>query len=55
MTVPRIAYWAGRPASSPVTMKNWLPEVPSASVAVFAIATTPCVYWALRGGCSTTE
>ena len=27
--------------SSPVTTKNWLPDVPAASVWVLAIATTP--------------
>ena len=53
MTLPTIAYSAGRPASAEVTMKNWLPEVPGGSAAVFAIATTPCVYFAFFGGLST--
>ena len=39
--------------SSPVTTKNWLPAVPGGSVCVFAIATTPFVYFASAGGGST--
>ena len=41
--------------SAPVTTKNWLPEVPGGSAAVFAIATTPFVYFASDGGVSTTR
>ena len=41
VTLPSSAYSGGSPASSPVTTKNWLPEVPAGSVAVLAIATTP--------------
>ena len=44
VTSPTIAYSGGRPTSSPVTTKNWLPDVPGGSAAVFAIATTPFVY-----------
>ena len=33
-----------------MTMKNWLPDVPGGSAAVFAIATTPFVYFASDGG-----
>ena len=43
VTSPTTAYSAGRPTSSPVTTKNWLPLVPGGSVCVFAIATTPRV------------
>ena len=43
MTLPSSAYSGGSCASSPVTTKNWLPDVPGASVAVLAIATTPLV------------
>ena len=53
-TRPRTAYSGGSPASSAVTMKNWLPEVPGASACVLAIATTPRVYCVERGGASTT-
>ena len=55
VTLPTIAYSGGRPMSAPVTTKNWLPAVPGGSVAVFAIATTPCVYFASEGGTSTVE
>lgn len=50
LTSPSTAYCGGRVASSPVTMKNWLPEAPSGSVAVFAIATTPLTYLVFLGG-----
>src|SRR5207302_11437336 len=40
-TFPTIAYSGGNPASAAVTTKNWLPEVPAGSAAVFAIATVP--------------
>ena len=43
LTLPTIAYSGGRPTSSPVTTKNWLPAVPGGSAPVFAIATTPWV------------
>src|SRR5690242_12228919 len=36
-----------------MTMKNWLPAVPAASVSVLAIATTPSVYFVDFGGAST--
>jgi tRNA pseudouridine38-40 synthase len=36
-----------------VTTKNWLPAVPGGSAAVFAIATTPFVYFESAGGGST--
>ena len=50
LTSPTIAYSAGSPTSSPVTTKNWLPDVPGASTAVFAIAMTPLTYFEPAGG-----
>jgi hypothetical protein len=53
VTLPTSAYSAGRPAFPSIT-KNWLPDAPEGSLPPFAIATTPCVYWRLFGGASTT-
>ena len=39
--------------SSPVTTKNWLPDAPAARRRVFAIATTPFVYFGPGVGLST--
>src|SRR3954454_17701390 len=55
VTFPTSAYCGGRPASAAVTTKNWLPDVPDGSVAVFAIATVYFVYLRLAGSFSRTE
>ena len=55
LTLPRGAYWGGRPASAAVTTKNWLPERPEGSTDDFAIATLPRRYVVLGGGGSVTE
>src|SRR3954462_15174445 len=54
VTLPSSAYSGGSCASSAVTTKNWLPDVPAASSCVLAMATTPFVYWSDLGGASTT-
>ena len=51
--MPITAYSGGSCASGAVTTKNWLPDVPGASAALFAIATVPNGYCVDGAGVST--
>ena len=53
VTLPITAYSGGSCASGAVTTKNWLPDVPGASDADFAIATVPNGYFVDGAGGST--